>query len=122
MTRDEMMKLKKPELRMALDKELTRTANMKDYLANKREELRKCREGLAEIQKAFDLTLMKVALTYGGDDHTIVLHKMDLDGWTADVDRDPETGAITIRARKKAKMIEPDGNGFRVEVKKEDGV
>ncbi len=100
MTRDEMMKLKKPELRMALAAEMTRTANMKDYLANKREELRKCREGLAEIQKAFDLTLMKVALTYGGDDHTIVLHKMDLDGWTADVDRDPESGTIMIRAKK----------------------
>ena len=122
MTRDEMMKLKKPELRMALDKELTRTANMKDYLANKREELRKCREGLAEIQKAFDLTLMKMAIQYGGEDHTIELHRMNLDEWTADVDRDPETGAITIRARRKAKMIEPDGKGFRVEVKKEDGV
>ena len=100
MTRDEMMKLKKPELRMALDKELTRNTNLKEYMKDKREELRKCREGLAEIQKAFDLTLMKVALTYGGDDHTIVLHKMDLDGWTADVDRDPETGTIMIRAKK----------------------
>lgn len=100
MTRDEMMKLKKPELRMALAAEMTRNTNLKEYMRDKREELRKYREGLTEIQKAFDLTLMKVALTYGGDDHTIVLHKMDLDGWTADVDRDPESGTIMIRAKK----------------------
>ena len=122
MTRDEMMKLKKPELRMALAAEMTRNTNLKEYMRDKREELRKYRDGLTEIQKAFDLTLIKMAIQYGGDDHTIVLHKMDLDEWTADVDRDPETGVIMIRARKKAKMIEPDGKGFRVEVKKEDGV
>ena len=49
MTRDEIMKLKKPELRMALAAELNRN----EYLKAKREELDKMQE---QVQRAFELS------------------------------------------------------------------
>lgn len=103
MTRDEIMKLKKPELRLALANELIRNKNLKEYVKDKREELTKLKEGVDELRKAYELAMLQMAIQYGGDDHTIVLHKIDLNGWTADVDRDSESGTIMIRAKKEEK-------------------
>ena len=99
MTKDEIMGLKKPELRMALAAELNRN----EYLKAKREELYKMQEQVKELQKAYELAMLQVAIECGGEEHTIVLHKQDLEGWTAHVDRNPISGTIMIRAKKEEK-------------------
>ena len=76
------------------------TQNRLEYLKDKLVELNKMRAGMEELHRASQILLLQMAIQYGGEDHTIVLHRADLNRWTADVDRDPESGTIMIRAKK----------------------
>ena len=72
--------------------------NQREYVHKLSREVEDLRAGVKELSQASDILLRKVTMLYGGEDHTIrVPAKMDLDGWKHEVERDQDTGDLTIR-------------------------
>lgn len=88
----------KDELRVANN----RLEYLQDKVAAQDRKIMEMKAGNAEIQRAAEILLAQVALQYGkGDDHEMVLERCpEVLGYDSEVERDPVTGAMTIRLKK----------------------